>query len=223
MIRVFIGYDPAETVAFHVLGHSILRHASRPVAITGLRLPQLAMWRERDPLQSTEFAFSRFLVPHLCGYQGRAIFMDCDMLCRADIAGLWGAVPAEFAVGVVKHDYTPAASVKFRGQAQTTYPRKNWSSVMAFNAERCKALTPEYVNEASGLALHGFQWLRDDEIYGLPMEWNHLVGEYAPNPDAKLVHFTQGTPCFEQYAECEFAREWYEEMTRMLEYKEAGQ
>ena len=217
MIRVFVGFDPHETVAFNVLAHSIMRRSSEPVCITGLLLDQLPMWRERDYRQSTEFSFSRFLVPHLCNFEGRAIFMDCDMLCRADIAELWGQFDGSSAVQVVKHDYTPSTTTKFLNQAQTAYPCKNWSSVMLFNNPECRALTPHYVNAASGLALHQFVWTSDEAVGELSPEWNHLVGEYAPNPDAKLVHYTLGTPCFNEYKDCEFADEWFKEKERMLE------
>lgn len=215
VIPVFIGYDRRETVAFHVAAHSIMRRASRPVSIIGMMLPQLPMTRERDPRQSTDFAFSRFLVPHLCRYQGRAVFVDCDVLCRADIAELYDLLPEGKAVAVVQHDYTPSSAVKFLRQPQTAYPRKNWSSVMVLDCARCGALTPRYVNAASGLELHRFAWLRDEAIASLPSEWNHLVGEYPRNPAAKLVHFTLGTPCFDEYRDCEFAAEWRDELALM--------
>src|SRR3990167_1177099 len=124
-IRCFLGFDSNEVVAYHVLAHSIMRHASVPVSITPLVLRQLPMTRPRDPLQSTEFSFSRFLVPWLCGYQGRAIFLDCDLLCRADIAELKGDPNA--VVSVVKHDYKPRPEDKFLGNTQTIYAKKNWS------------------------------------------------------------------------------------------------
>lgn len=219
MIRVFIGYDARETVAFNVLSHSLLRNSSRPVSITGLKLSQLDMWRVRDPKQSTDFAFSRFLVPYLCGYEGRAIFMDCDMLCRGDIAELWD-VRNENAVSVVKHDYIPKTGDKFLGAVQTVYPRKNWSSVMLFNNAECKALTPGYVNTATGLELHQFHWT--DDIGDLSPEWNHLVGEYEPNPGAKVVHYTLGGPYFNEYKNCEYATEWFRERDYMLECQQRG-
>lgn len=223
MIRVFIGYDAAETVAFHVLAHSILRHASSPVLIAGLVLRQVPMWRDRDAHQSTDFAFSRFLVPYLCHYEGRAIFMDCDMLCRADIVELWDALPSDKSVAVVQHYYTPLGESKFLDRPQSAYPRKNWSSVMGFDNAACRALTPEYVNSAPGLDLHQFRWLEDDRIGELPPEWNHLVGEYPPKPAAKLAHFTLGTPCFKKYRHCEFAAEWFAEHDRMLAYDRRGE
>lgn len=217
--RVFIGYDARESVAFYVLSHSIEERASVPVAITPLRLDQLkgVFDRPRSPVQSTDFAFSRFLTPYLAGYEGWALFMDCDMLLRADIAELWALREERYAVMVVKHDYVPKDEVKFLGQTQTRYPKKNWSSVMLFNCARCKALTPEYVTGASGLELHQFKWLADEAQIGpLPRRWNHLVGEYGYDPHAANVHFTVGGPYFQQYARCDYAAEWFAARDRMM-------
>jgi len=129
MIRIFIGYDSREAVAFSVLAHSIHRRASQPVAITPVMLSQLAgvFRRERNPLQSTDFSFSRFLAPWMCDYQGWAIFMDCDMLVREDIAKLWALRDERYAVQVVKHSHVPKEEVKFLGAIQTKYEKKNWS------------------------------------------------------------------------------------------------
>jgi hypothetical protein len=218
MLRVFIGYDSNETVAYHVLAHSIMRHSSVPVSITPLVLSQLPMTRARDPRQSTDFSFSRFLVPWLCDYEGQAIFMDCDMLCRADLAELHGEHGA--AVSVVKHNYTPRPERKFLNQPQSVYPKKNWSSVMVFDNARCRALMPAYVNFASGLELHQFKWLAGDhEIGALDPAYNHLVGEYDPDRAAKIAHFTLGTPCFTKYADCEYADEWRAERDLMLHHR----
>jgi len=219
-LRIFIGYDPHETVAYHVLAHSILRQSGIPVAITPLSRTNLGRiyTRERGATESTEFSITRFLVPYLCGYQGPAVFMDCDMLVQADVAELLlhAVVNPDKAVIVCQHDYTPSETTKFLGQTQTAYPRKNWSSVMVFNAELCKALTPEYVNTASGLDLHRFNWTTDDRIGALPLTWNHLVGEYAPDPDAKNLHWTLGGPWFSDYALAPHAERWYAERDRML-------
>lgn len=220
MIKVFIGYDSNETIAYHVLAHSILRHANVPVSITPLVLHQLPMTRERTPTQSTEFSFSRFLVPWLCGYEGQAIFADCDMLARTDIAELLDYRDGS-PVHVVKHDYIPKTEIKFLGQMQSNYLKKNWSSVMVFENDLCRALTPSVVNTATGLYLHQFRWA--ESVGSLPAEWNHLVGEYEPNPDAKLIHFTLGTPCFAKYADCEYAQEWRDEKTMMLYHNPIGE
>ena len=221
MLRVFIGYDSKEPVAYHTLVHSILRHASIPLSITPVKLSLLGglYARPRGPTESTEFSLSRFLVPALAGYQGWAMFMDCDMLCRADFAGLLPFMKrqADKAVLVCKHDYTPDPSRKFLNQVQTIYPRKNWSSVMLLNAERCRALTPAYVNAASGLDLHRFNWVDDTLIGELPIEWNWLVSEYKHNPEAKVVHFTRGGPYFADYRDCDYADEWREEFRLLSE------
>ena len=219
MIRVFIGYDSREIVAYGVLAHSINARASQPVAIAPVMLGQLegVFRRERNPLQSTEFSFSRFLVPYLCGYEGWAVFMDCDMLMMEDVAGLWKLRDERFAVQVVKHEHVPREETKFLGAIQTKYAKKNWSSVMLMNCARCTALTPDYVNRASGLELHQFKWLGSDELIGaLPAGWNHLVGYDAPRPGVSLAHFTIGGPWFPEYADCEYSREWLAEKEAML-------
>lgn len=213
-IRVFVGFDPRESVAYHVLTHSILSRCSAPVSFTPLSLHSVRSIfdRPRDPSQSTDFAFSRFLVPALCAFEGWSLFLDCDILAQDDLTKLWAQRDDQFAVQVVKHDYTPAQQVKFLNQVQTVYPRKNWSSVLLFNNARCKRLTPKYVSSASGLELHRFSWLDDSDIGELDQRWNHLVGEYAPNPHAALVHFTNGGPYFAAYRQCEYAQAWYAEL-----------
>jgi hypothetical protein len=221
MIRIFIGYDPREAVAFNVLSHSIQTRASQPVAIVPLVLAQLkdVMWRQRDSLQSSDFSFSRFLVPHLCGYEGWAVFMDCDMLVLDDMAKLWALRDENFAVQCVKHDHQPSEDTKFLGEKQTRYEKKNWSSVMLFNNARCTALTPDYVNTASGLELHRFRWLGDDGLIGeIPPRWNHLVDYDPALPVDQLsnIHFTTGGPYFEEYKECGYAELWFAERERML-------
>jgi hypothetical protein len=216
MLNVYIGYDPREAVAFYTLAHSILRRSSIPVAVAPLMQSQLRniYERPRGPTESTEFSMTRFLVPFLSGFQGWSIFMDCDMLCRADIADLAAQIKRQpdKAVLVCKHDYVPKTERKFLNQVQTKYARKNWSSLMVLNNERCRALTPDYVNTASGLDLHRFQWTQDSLIGELPLEWNWLVGEYEYRPDARIVHYTLGGPYFDEYRSCDYAAEWFEEL-----------
>jgi hypothetical protein len=219
MIRVFIGFDSREAVAYGVLAHSINARASQPVAIAPVMLTQLkpVFRREKNPLQSTEFSFSRFLVPWMCGYEGWALFMDCDMLMLEDVAKLWDLREERHAVQVVKHDHVPKEDTKFLGAVQTRYQKKNWSSVMLMNCAKCTALTPDYVNQASGLDLHQFKWLGGDEAIGaIPSAWNHLVGYDPPRRDASLVHFTIGGPWFDAYRGSEYAPEWFAEKERML-------
>ena len=212
MIDVFIGYDEGEKIAYHILSESIRRNSSQPVSITPLCLNNLPDFkRETQSNQSTEFAFSRFLVPYLCNYSGHAIFMDCDMLSRSDISALWRQRTTKYAVQCVQHDYTPTSTVKFLNQPQTPYPKKNWSSMMLFNNAKCTALTPDYVNSATGLELHQYKWLENEELIGkINEEWNWLVGEYEHNPNAKLVHYTEGGPYFKNYKHCDYAEEWFD-------------
>lgn len=219
MLQVFVGFDPREAVAFETLAHSIERRSSVPVSIKPLvqqDLREAGLYtRQRGPTESTEFSLTRFLVPALANFQGWSVFMDCDMLCRADIAGLAAQRREDKAVMVVKHDYVPKTQRKFLDQVQTKYERKNWSSVMLFNNERCRALTAGYVNSASGLELHRFRWVDDSLIGDLPRAWNWLVTEYDYNPGAKLVHYTLGGPWFDAYRGCEYADEWFAERESM--------
>lgn len=221
MIRIFIGYDSREAVAFNVLSHSIHARASEPVEIAPLMLSQLqnVFKREAHPLQSTEFSFSRFLVPHLSQYKGWSLFCDCDMLMLDDLANLWDLRDETYAVQVVKHEHNPKETKKFLNNPQSRYEKKNWSSVILFNNAKCMALTPAYVNTATGLELHQFKWLDDDSLIGkLPHRWNHLV-DYDPTipPDeVSLIHFTEGGPYFDDYKECSYADLWFAERKRML-------
>jgi len=217
-IKMFIGFDQVESIAYHVFECSIQRKTNRPVSVTPVRLSQLkeVLTRPRHPLQSNEFAFSRWLVPWMCDYKGWAIFADCDMLCRGDINDLWKLRDDKYSVMVVKHDHRPKERTKYLDQAQIPYERKNWSSVMMFNCEKCKMLSPEYVNEATGLQLHQFRWLSGEGSIGsLPPEWNHLVGYDEPDNNTKIAHFTSGGPYFDEYYGCEFSEEWVEELKMM--------
>ena len=221
MIRVFLGYDHREAVAYHVACHSIHVRSSQPVEIAPVMLSQLegVFTRERNNLQSTDFSFSRFLVPYLCNYQGWALFADSDVICLEDIANLWALRDDRYAVMCVHHDHQPKEETKFLGEPQTQYEKKNWSSVMLMNAAKCKALTPEYVNTKSGLELHRFHWLDGDDLIGeIPPKWNHLVDynpELAEN-ELGILHYTEGGPYFEDYKDCGYADLWRREYDAML-------
>ena len=179
-MQVFIGTDHHHRLAAQVLAHSLRSRSSVPIAITLLEQHQLERaglyWRPRDPLQSTDFSFSRFLVPALLGFRGWGLYLDGDMLCLDDPANLWTLRDDQYAVQCVQHPVHAWGDAKMDGRVQTSYSRKNWSSLMLLNCSRCTALTPEYINTASGLDLHRFHWLSGDhEIGAIQGGWNHLV------------------------------------------------
>jgi hypothetical protein len=222
MLRVFIGYDKVESVAWHTMAHSIFERSSQPIAIIPLYLGNLKNIynREPDPKQSNEFSFTRFLVPYLSDFDGYSVFFDCDMMLRVDINEILDVVKSQpnKAVYVVKHDYSPKNKIKFLNQVQYQYPRKNWSSVVLWNCSHPsnKAVTPDYVNTATAMELHRFKWLKDDEIGELDVRWNWLVGEYSNPPnDVKNVHWTVGGPYFYEYKDADFSDEWFSEHDKM--------
>jgi hypothetical protein len=229
VLKVFIGFDRVESVAWHTMAHSILSRSSAPVALVPIHLSNLTRiyTRERDPKQSNEFSFTRFLVPYLCGYQGHAVYFDCDQMLRCDVAELFEIPIADEAkaVHVVQHDYEPRDDIKYLDTVQYRYPRKNWSSVVVWNCAHVanRTVTPDYVNRATPMELHRFKWLRDDQIGALDVRWNWLVGEYSDPPaDVRNVHWTLGGPYFEEYREADFASEWFTEFKRMTHCKQRG-
>ena len=221
MIRIFIGYDPREKVAYHALVQSIIENSSEPVSITPIAKKHLGniYQRTRSVKESTEFSLTRFLIPYLSDFDGWSIFMDCDMIVTSDIKALWNLKDDQYAVMCVKHDYTPSSERKFLDQIQTVYPKKNWSSVMLFNNAKCTSLTPEVVQHENGLFLHQFKWLESEELIGeLPHTWNFLVGEEEKLNNGKipdLIHYTLGGPYFEDYKGCDYEEVWKQYKSEM--------
>lgn len=212
-IPIFIGYDPREAVAYHTCVNSIIRHASKPVAIIPLALNLFEDYNETHTDGSNHFIYSRFLVPHLMEYTGWAIFIDGDMIVRDDITELWNLRNDYKDIMVVKHDYKTKMTEKYLGAKNENYPRKNWSSVILWNCASFpnRKLTPAFIENATGAELHRFTWIDDERIGELPKEWNWLPDEYGPNPDAKLLHYTLGTPCFHEFATTPQGEEWHRE------------
>lgn len=212
-IPIFIGYDPREAIAFHVCANSIIRHASQPVSIIPLALNLFQDYTEKHTDGSNQFIYSRFLVPYLSNFNDWAIFIDGDMIVRDDIVKLWNLKELNKDVMVVKHDYKTKMTEKYLGAKNENYPRKNWSSVILWNCNSFpnRKLTPEFVEKSTGAELHRFTWLEDARIGELPKEWNWLPDEYGPNPDAKLLHYTLGTPSFHEFATTPMGDEWHRE------------
>lgn len=207
MLRIFCGYDPREREGFNVFVRSLIERSRDPISVTALT------GHQRDGTNA--FTYSRFLVPYLCNYQGRAIWVDgSDMLLRADISKLVEHFELGRAVSVVKHEYKTRHPRKYVGtemEAENSdYEKKNWSSVILWDCRHSanEVLTPEYIEKSSGAHLHRFEWLRPERIGSLPIEWNWLVDEYGPNDEAKLLHWTAGIPWFERYRNAPHAEEW---------------
>lgn len=221
MLKIFIGYDPKESIAFHTLSHSLIRHCTKPLSIIPLNLDHLAdiYFRDYDQRQSNTFSFSRFLIPYLCDYQGQALYMDCDMMVRGDASTVFDdETLAGKAVSVVQHDYVSKVTQKYLGNKQYNYPRKNWSSFILWDCGHPvhKQVTPEFVASADAATLHRFLWVDDSDIGSISDRWNWLVGEYEnPPEDVKNVHWTLGGPYFEGYQNADFADEWRREYDSM--------
>ena len=226
-LNIYIGYDSKEDIAYRVCKHSILKRSNTNLKVTSLKLYELItnkMYsRNIDPLASTEFTYSRFLVPALNKYKGWAIFCDCDFIFFEDVSKILENIDNSKAVYCVQHDYTPKEKHKMDGQKQTIYPRKNWSSFILFNCSHPsnKKLTIDLVNSETGSFLHQFKWLKDSEIGSLDERWNWLEGCTSNHNNKKpfAVHYTRGGPWFDEWQDVEFANEWISERDEYLKNK----
>ncbi len=215
-LKVFIGWDSREDIAYQVARVSLLDHASIDVDVHPIRLQELidrgAYTRGIDPLSATEFTYSRFLTPWLAEYKGWALFVDCDFMFFADVRELLELCDESKAVLCVHHAYAPKNEIKMDGKVQTVYPRKNWSSCMLFNCDHPSSmkLTPEVVSRESGAYLHQMRWAADDEIGEIPVVWNWLEGwnERPASGYPKAVHYTNGGPWFKEWQNVAYAHEW---------------
>jgi lipopolysaccharide biosynthesis glycosyltransferase len=218
-INLIVGFDQREAVAYHVFCQTIIDRATMPVQFLPLAENTLNKYKEVHTDGSNKFIYSRFLSPYLMNFSGWAIFADGDMVCQADIAELWSLRDEGKAVQVVKHDYKTKATKKYLGNKNEDYPKKNWSSLILWNCSHPKnaILTPEFIQSQSGPYLHRFSWLEDDLIGELDTEWNWLAIEYPENLNAKLIHYTSGTPCFKDYANESMSDVWKRNYSRVNE------
>jgi lipopolysaccharide biosynthesis glycosyltransferase len=213
-LPVFIGFDEAEPVAFHVCAESIIRNSSMPVSIVPLYEKQLHFTNPQSKdgyKQSNSFIYTRFLVPEMAGFKGLALFIDGDMVVEGDISDLFFNHQYGKAIHVVKHDYKPRFEKKYLGATNEAYPRKNWSSVMLFECEHFKnrRLTQQFVEKQSGEYLHRLQWLDNEDIGELPKEWNTLVGEENQTTEPpKLIHYTNGMACWPEWRHLGYAENY---------------
>ena len=223
----FIGYDPKEDIAYRVCKQSLLNRSTikiKAFALKQFELQSMGFYmRDKDPLASTEFTYTRFLIPALMNYKGWAVFCDCDILFLADIKNLFSNLSNDKAIYCVKHDYTPKEKHKMDGRQQTVYPRKNWSSFVIFNCSHPanKKLTIDLANKETGSYLHQFKWLKDNQIGDLDERWNWLEGWTSNhnNSNPFAVHYTRGGPWFDEWHDVEFAKEWLDERDLYLKNK----
>lgn len=229
MLKIYVGYDTREDIAFQVCRYSLERHASAEIAVHPLKqttLRELGLYaRPIDAKATTEFSLTRFLTPYLAAHDGWSIFVDCDFVFTVDVNEILNEVDPAKAVYAVQHEYVPKNAVKMDGKAQTLYPRKNWSSFMMFNGAHpdVRALTPEIVNTAAPSFLHRLSWVKDDaDIGALDLKWNFLEGEYPmPEQTPNAVHFTNGGPWFSEWQTVDFADLWTAERDRYLAHASA--
>lgn len=219
--KVFVGYDSREDIAYKVCEYSIYKHAPG-VEVIPLKQDDLRRDgiydRAADPLSSTEFTFTRFLVPWLTNHTGWALFCDCDFVWDGNVEEVFEKANAKYAVMVVKHDHKPSNTTKMDGKQQTQYPRKNWSSMILWNCQHPSNvnLTPEKINSATGQFLHRFEWLADHEIGELDVKYNFLVGWNDSKVTKPMAyHYTEGGPWFPEYVNCQFNDVW---IKYLLEY-----
>lgn len=206
MIRLFVGQDSREWVGLNVFCSSVWGRASEPVSITPIHGPSNG---------TNAFTLARFKIAEMCDYKGFAIFADgSDMVCLADIAELWALRDPYKAVQVVKHDYRTKHPIKYLGQKNEDYPRKNWSSLMLIN---CNHFGWRHLDKCTPEELHRFSCFPDREIGDLPHEWNVLVGE--EDRWAKILHYTIGVPCWKPYSEWPEAEVWRKERDTMLSFQ----
>ena len=219
LLNIFIGFDQKEAIAYHTFVQSLIEKSSVPLSIIPLAENNLNFYNESHSDGTNKFTYSRFLIPYLMNYNGWAIFVDGDMVCLSDIKELTSYFDPKYAVSVVKHDYKTKQKLKYFGQKNEDYPRKNWSSVIIWNCShpKNKQLNPSFVNNKEGSFLHRFKWLNDQEIGDLPKSWNWLAIEYPEKDNLKLIHYTLGTPCFKDYANTSLSEFWKKAHQNLLD------
>jgi len=220
IFNVYIGYDAREDIAAQVCKHSILTRTDQqcPPNVFFLRshdYPEFT--RPKEPTQSTDFTYTRFMIPFINKYEGFSVFCDCDFLFQADIVDLINSIDPKYAVSVVKHPaYLPHTRLKMDGVEQHLMRRKNWASLIVFNNKHPsnRKLTIEYINMVTpGRLLHQFDWLWNDEIGSLSLEWN-VLDDYYLLENPKAIHYTDGGPWFEnyQYQQTMYSDRWRKEL-----------
>jgi hypothetical protein len=146
----------------------------------------------------------------LSNYEGYSLFLDCDFIVKGDIAQLLAIIKKDKnkALWCVKHNHNPKEIRKFLGEKQLKYNKKNWSSFVIYNNNKCKVLKPNLVSKANGLYLHQFKWIKDSLIGSLPGSWNVLVGYQKIPTKFNALHYTKGGPYFKEFRSSPGAKYW---------------
>jgi hypothetical protein len=189
-MRVFVGVDESQLLAAEVLEHTIRQHASGPVEVTPMTHVRAPMPKDKRNRPRTAFSFSRFAIPALCGYQGRALYVDADMQVFDDIAQLW-QIPFDGAKVLCTNQ--PEPPEKWRGSGHF-HPGRQMSVMML----DCGRLDWDVAEMVRGLDEGRYTYeqlmfdmclLPPEEVTdGLPPEWNHL--EHFEPGGTKLLHYT---------------------------------
>ena len=219
IVDIIVGFDQREAVAYHAFAQSVIEKSTIPVRFLPLSIASLSDYKETHEDGSNDFIYSRFLVPSIMNFKGWSIYADGDMICLEDIKKLWDLRDKKYAVQVVKHDYKTKIAQKYWGNKNEDYPRKNWSSLILWNCEHQshKILTPEFIQNQTGAFLHRFSWIDDKYIGAIEKEWNWLAMEYEEKKDINLIHYTIGTPCFEEYETKSLSSYWKKSFLNMLD------
>ena len=113
---IYIGFDSKEAIASEICEFSIKKNSKKSFSINHLKLLDLKnkgfYSRDHDKLSSTEFTFTRFLVPYLQNYKDWAVFCDSDFIFLNDIDELFSMADEKYAVMCVHHEYSPDVKKK---------------------------------------------------------------------------------------------------------------
>lgn len=217
VIRVYVGTDRSQMLAVPVLEHSIKRHTKAKVEV--IPMLDLPVPVPQDPRngQRTGFSFSRFCIPKLAGYKGKAIYMDADMLVFQDIEELWN-IPFDGAKIIIQKE------VKFEEvttqKVGAPKKRKKQCAVMLLDCERLDWKVEEIVSRMDDgeynyeELMYEMCILQESEVkYGVPFEWNSL--EHW-DKDTRLIHYTDVYT--QPWTECgnPFGYLWFDEVRMML-------
>lgn len=193
-VRVFIGSGEASLIERKTAIHSLRKHTKRDLDIyvfngthNAIQLndgePFLAPMSLRVKYQNiTEFSLYRYLIPQLCDYNGKAIYIDSDIVCLNDIGELFD---------------TSMAGADFLARRADTSGTGHWGlSVMLIDCEKCRFDLERIIDEiAAGLySMTDFSWMSPrflahhsytigqlDPMWNQFDQWDHRT---------KLIHYT---------------------------------